>query len=496
MRIWTLVTSWTLEEIVGYCSSLVTVSDDGKVSLAHFSVKEFLTSPTIKDALGIYYVGEEEVHAELAEMCLTYLNYRDFDKQKISSLEEVSDLVEKFSFLEYASKSWAIHAQHVSTSEGQIHVLIERLFHSSIQRHGNYNLWLQVYYLQHRRNGLNLVSPPHASPLYYASYFGLPKIVDSLLDEGAERMIGEGPDDALSASALEGRAEVMKILLQRCFEGHSKESLGHYLYLAASKGHEEATAILLEWGAPIEAKSGKHGTALQVAALEGHPTVVSALLQRGANFKLVDAGFGIPLSAAAETGHRLVTQLLLDAGTSVNGRGGWYGTPLIAAIVGKDELSEAGVDVNAAGGVRGSALVCAAAIGSIVMIDLLVSLGVPTGNTQDMRDALIIATSKQYVNLIRHMIDLGADVDGIGLVTSTNFSWTALALAAQKGNVSLVETILGLGADVNANAGLHRTCSGPVTNYLPFMNGICQSRMAPYSSLASLIHEWYMPARN
>ena len=39
-------------------------------------------------------------------------------------------------------------------------------------------------------------------------------------------------------------------------------------------------------------------------------------------------------------------------------------------------------------------------------------------------------------------------------------------------------------------------CSGPVTNYLPFMNGICQSRMAPYSSLASLIHEWYMPARN
>jgi ankyrin repeat protein len=560
-----------------------------------------LTSPTIKDTLGIYYVGGEEVHAELAEVCLTYLNYRDFDKQKISSLEEVSDLVEKFSFLEYASKSWAIHAQHVSTSEGQIHVLIERLFHSSIQRRGNYNLWLEVYYLQHRGDGLNLVSPPHASPLYYASYFGLPKIVDSLLDEGAEHMIGEGPDDALSASALEGRAEVMKILLQRCFEGHLKESLGHYLHLAALKGHAEATAILLEWGAPIEAKNGKHGTALQVAALEGHPTVVSALLQRGANFKLVDARFGIPLSAAAERGHRLVTQLLLDAGASVNGRGGWYGTPLIAAIVGKDEsiinkmldkgadvniqggrhdcalmaaaalgkidlvkklidlgakvndendkgadalhsaccagrpdvvelllasgadvnakggkhrnalnaasaeghleivqtllaagadplafdahygnclqaaairghkdivrvLSEAGVDVNAAGGVRGSALVCAASIGSIVMIDLLVSLGVPTGNTQDMRDALIIATRKQYVNLIRHMIDLGADVDGIGLVTSTNFSWTALALAAHKGNLSLVETILGLGADVNANAGLHRTALIAATN--------------------------------
>jgi hypothetical protein len=31
------------EDIVGYCSSLITVSDDQKVSLAHFTVKEFLT---------------------------------------------------------------------------------------------------------------------------------------------------------------------------------------------------------------------------------------------------------------------------------------------------------------------------------------------------------------------------------------------------------------------------------------------------------------------
>jgi ankyrin repeat protein len=582
------------EDIVGYCGSLVTVSDDDIVSLAHFTVKEFLTSKRIKESLSIYYVGEEEVHAELSEVCLTYLNYRDFDRRKAESSEDMCQLMDKFNFLEYASKSWAAHAQHVSISEGQIHELIERLFHSTVQRRGNYDLWLQVYCLQHRRDGLNLVAPSHSSPLYYASYFGLPKIVESLLEEGMEPMIGDGTDDALSASSLEGRSEVVKILLQRCFEGHSKERLGYYLYLTASKGHAAATELLLEWGAPIEAKVGKHGTALQVAALEGHPKVVKILLQRGANFKVVDSRFGMPLSAAAERGHRYVTQLLLDAGSSVNWRGGWYGTPLIAAIVGKDEsiinkfldkgadvniqggrhdcalmaaaalgkidlvkklidlgakvndendkgadalhsaccagrldvvelllasgadvnakggkhrnalnaasaegypdivqtllaagancsafdahygnclqaatnrghkeivkiLSEAGVDVNAPGGARGSALVCAASAGSIEMVDTLISLGVPTGNTQDMRDALVIATRKLYVDMIRHMVELGADINGLGLVKSTNLSWSSLALAANKGNLSLVQTILDLGADPNANAGLYGT---------------------------------------
>lgn len=583
------------EDILDFCSSLLVISDDHKVSLAHFTVKEFLTSAKLKDALGAYYVGEADVHAELAEVCLTYLGYRDFDRTPLTTSEEMTVFLDKFNFLEYASKFWASHAGQVTSSETLFHELIERLFHSSASNRFNYELWLQIYHLQHRRNALNLATPTHQTPLYYASFFGLPRIVESLLDEGAEPMIGEQKkDDPLFASSSEGHAAVIKILLERCFLDRPKETLGQYLYAAASKGRSEAVEVLLDWSAPIEKKGGKYGTALQVAAQEGHPDLVDKLLKRGANFKVVDPRFGMPLAAAAEKGHRQVTQMLLDAGAPVNGRGGWYGTPLVSAIVGKDDsiihkildsganvniqggrhdcalmaaaavgkidlvkklidlgakvndendkgadalhsaccagrldvvelllasgadvnakggkhrnalnaasaegyleivqvllaagadpqvnephygtslqaaafyghkdivrvLAEAGVDVNEEGGVRGTALVSATSSGNIEMMDILVELGVPTEVTQDMQDALVIATWKQDELLIQHLLHLCADIDINCFGTIKLEDWTPLSVAAFKGNQILVDLFLSLGADVNVEAGIHKT---------------------------------------
>ncbi|TVY83746.1 Ankyrin repeat domain-containing protein [Lachnellula suecica] len=581
------------EDIVGLCSSLLVVSDDHIVSLAHFTVKEFLTSPRIKDTLSIYYIGNEKVHAELAEICLTYLGYREFDRTPLATVDEMADFLSEFAFLEYASKFWATHAYLVSTSENQIYGLIENLFHSSSRQRFNYDLWLQIYHLQHRRNGLSLNQPVHSTPLYYASLFGLPVTVESILDEGFELdNVDDKKDNPLLASSAAGHADVVEILLDRCFKDRPKENLAVYLYLAASNGHGDAVEVLLSGGAPIESKGGKYGTSLQVSSLEGNPDAVKVLLKRGANFKVVDPRFGMPLAAAAEKGHRQVVQILLDFDAPINGRGGWYSTPLISAIVGKDDsiinkmldyganvnaqggrhdcalmaaaalgkvdlvkklidlgakvndendkgadalhsaccagrldvvelllasgadvnakggkhrnalnaasaegyidivrtllqagadphatdshygnclqaaafnghedivrvLAEAGVDVKAAGGVRGTALVSAAASGNIEMIDLLVEMGIPKGKSQDMTDALVTATWKQQESLVRHVLDLGADIDDTGTLKAD--WWSPLSVAAFKGNKRLVEMLLEFGADVSAQAGLHGT---------------------------------------
>ncbi|KAK0124204.1 hypothetical protein ONS95_009184 [Cadophora gregata] len=440
------------EDIVGYCSSLITVSDDHKVSLAHFTVKEFLISPRIKDILGVYYIAQEQVHAELAAVCLTYLNYRDFDRRPAVSVEEVVPLLQDFSFLEYAAKSWPIHAHHVSTSEDLIHELIEKLFHSDVQRRGNYELWLQIYHLQHRRNALTIMPPPHITPLYYASFFGLSKTVDSLLDEGAKIPIDQqNTDDPLTAAAAEGHGKVIDILLKRCFTDVDIERLARYLYLAASRGHADATEVLLEVGASVDSKGGKYGTALQIAALEGHPDVVSILLKRGANLKVADPRYGTPLSAAAEKGHRRVTKLLLEGGASINGRGGWYSTPLIAAIVGKDdsiinEMLDNGANVNAQGGRHACALMAAAALGKIDLVKKLIDLGARVNDENDKgADALHSACCAGRLDVVELLLAHGADVNAKG-----GKHRNALNAASAEGHLEIVQVLLAAGADVEA----------------------------------------------
>lgn len=438
------------EDVVGYCGSLVTVSDDQKVSLAHFTVKEFLVSTRIKETLSVYYVGEEEVHAELAQVCLTYLGYRDFDRSPFTITEDITAFLAEFNFLEYASKSWAIHAHQVSTSESDIHDAIERLFRSSSERRQNYDLWLQIYHFRRRHNNLSNALPTHSSPLYYAAVFGLPKIVESLLDEGADPMIADDQvNNPLSASAAEGHSDVVEILLNRCCEGEPKEKLGRYLYLAASKGHAEVTASLLVWGVPIESKSGKHGTALQVAALEGHPEVISVLLKRGANFKVIDPRFGTPLSAAAERGHRRTAQLLLDAGAPVNGRGGWFSTPLISAIVGKEDsiinrLLDNGANINAQGGRHDCALMAAAAFGKIDLVKKLINLGARINDENDKgADALHSACCAGRLDIVELLLVSGADVNAKG-----GKHRNSLNAASTNGHLEIVQVLLAAGADV------------------------------------------------
>ncbi|KAL2075283.1 hypothetical protein VTL71DRAFT_226 [Oculimacula yallundae] len=438
------------EDIVGYCSSLVTVSDDQKVSLAHFTVKEFLTSARIKDNLSAYYIAQEEVHAELAQVCLTYLNYRDFDRRPVASVDEVVPLLDDFCFLEYAAKFWPVHAQHVSVSEDLIHELIEKLFHASTQRRGNYDLWLQVYHLQHRRNALTIVIPPHITPLYYASFFGLPKTVASLLDEDTEPSVElKKTDNPLAASATEGHATVLEILLERCFAEEEKDSLARYLYLAASRGHADAVEVLLAAGAPIDGNGGKYGTALQIAALEGHPDVVTDLLKRGANLKVADPRFGTPLAASAERGHRRVTKLLLEGGAAINGRGGWYSTPLIAAIVGKDDsiindMLDHGANVNAHGGRHDCALMAAAAIGKIDLVKKLIDLGARVNDENDKgADALHSACCAGRLDVVGLLLAHGADVNAKG-----GKHRNALNAASAEGHLEIVQVLLAAGADV------------------------------------------------
>jgi uncharacterized protein len=98
------------------------------------------------------------------------------------------------------------------------------------------------------------------------------------LDVNAENASAE---NALMMAALHGRLTWMRRLLERGAKAHKDGwSPIHY---AATGPEVKAVALLLERGAPLEARSPNHDTPLMMAARYGAEASVELLLARGAS---------------------------------------------------------------------------------------------------------------------------------------------------------------------------------------------------------------------
>jgi hypothetical protein len=119
------------QEISRYCSSLVAVvpveeygfGEDNMalvLQLAHFSVKEYLTSNRLDDEIALDF---QECHARamIARVCLAYLLH--FGEEVAAS-----DIMESFPFTGYAAQSWMTNAVGAQDTDDRTLQLIEQLF--------------------------------------------------------------------------------------------------------------------------------------------------------------------------------------------------------------------------------------------------------------------------------------------------------------------------------------------------------------------------------
>lgn len=438
------------ENLLKRCSSLVTVNDEGHVSLAHYTVKEFLTSDATKKDLETFYVGNEDVECELAQTCLTYLCYDDFVGGSVADEDALSGLLDKYKFLSYAATAWGVHAHLSKGKEEDILDLTTKLFQSPSEGRGNYEFWLQVY------ESSKAIHHSHMSefkPLYWAASFGLPNTLRNLLEDEEDADISNWSEiegDPVKEAVTQGHADVAKILIEH-YGISDEEKLAQYLYIASSKGHTDIVRFLLDRGVGIDAAGGKQGSALQVAALEGQKDVIQLLLSRKASTRVVSARFGTPLSAAAEKGHERCFQMLLNAGASINGKGGWYAYPLISAIVGQDDtiiqiLLNKGANVNLTGGRHVCALMAAAALGKLALVKKLIDIGARVNDENDKgADALHSACCAGHLHVVELLLENGADVNAKG-----GKHRNALNAASSEGFPRIVDVLLDAGADPTA----------------------------------------------
>jgi hypothetical protein len=118
-------------EVTRYCSSLVIMvsanrdlseNDDGRIELqlAHFSVKEYLTSERL-DISTKQVLQETAARASIAKVCLAYLLHFD----KVLPLDKVQ---KDFQFAQYCAMHWMSHAQAAGCAGNDLLSLVERIF--------------------------------------------------------------------------------------------------------------------------------------------------------------------------------------------------------------------------------------------------------------------------------------------------------------------------------------------------------------------------------
>ena len=365
-----------------YRRGMLTFKDIPVVNIAHFSVKEYLSSREILSGpASRFHILEGGAIEAIVQRCLLYIMcYSVSDRNSASSQD-----LDEFPLLLYVSHFWH---EHLLAAKDSITTQTKDLVLDFLNSEALLLSWLQIY---HPEDLFDAPFSPReydiASPLYYLAFWGISDLVRMSINNGAD------------INAQGGKYHTA-------------------LKAAVRSGNTSTTKLLLEAGANPNAQGGLYSTALEAAVNNKDTVITKLLLEAGANFNDQGGLYGNPLAAAAWSGNTSVAKLLLEAGADVNAQGGLYSPAIIVVATGTGNAStmklllEAGADPNAQGGIYGTALAAAAINGEISTVELLLQAGADV-NAQGgcYGTALHAAVKGEHTEVVATLIEAGADVN-------------------------------------------------------------------------------------
>ena len=302
-------------------------------------------------------------------------------------------------------------------------------------------------YLHHERY--------HDETLLIACHHGRIEIVKYLL---SIRPFDIADGKAVSAAATAGHADVLQYLLSfdRSWIGQQGEDM---LLAAVKNGQEDVIGVLVKAGVSLEATDEQTGRGvLELAAMNGHDSVVRSLFRRGAQTQkssdldlnktalhfattnghaatvraLLESTswpigtLNLALHTAAQSGHRAVAEVLLEYNTNPAKR------QLLETMFPSGKNAETTFQI-------------AAQNGHIGILDLFKDYlqSVDNPRTTGELTALHVAVNAGQVEVVRWLVDNGADVNAITLVGDSPLSFATIA-----GSEAMVRILLGHGAMV------------------------------------------------
>lgn len=306
-------------DILSLCGSLVVSESNPEirhspiVSLAHLSVREYLTSPRILDTpVAIFHMDMIDVATRLAETCIQYLGFTDFKKPCVTTHDLVSRL-HSYPFLQSASLQWYAHMRESATSRPP-KSLIKSLgwFLDASVDHENYSSWRQVF------SHATFEDASKHSSMYFAALFGLEEVVEHLLQTGADvnALVNAliTPPTALHVASAAGNANVVKLLIDKgaSLDVRASQKSLTPLDMAAEAGRDDAVEALLAAGASVHSTSNSGATAFYRAARSGSTKAVNMLYLAGSDINAKTWSRWTALHEAIELNHEDVFDQLLS----------------------------------------------------------------------------------------------------------------------------------------------------------------------------------------
>jgi len=424
--------------VLSACSTLVTIVKDrrrGKmVQFSHFSVKEYLTSDRIANAehLSHFHIHPKPAHTLLAKSCLSVLFGLDYNMDE--------DKIQTFPLAMYAAMYWVDHARFEDVSLN-IPDGMDLLFDKDKP---HFAIWVWVYNmdLRHFERAFYTDRPeqPDAIPLYYAALCGFRGLVERLLNTHPQDLNAKGGDwgAPLNVALREGHLDIALSLLDRGADGENGgEKTG--LYSASSRGYADVVRSLIDRGADLNAICGDYvgsddvkWTPLHVATYREHRDIAILLLEHGADTETRSSWDQTALYMASSLGYADIVRSLIDRGADLNA--------ICQDYVGSDD-------------VKWTPLHGAIYKERRDIVALLLERGA-NAETRSSWDqtALYMASSHGYTDVVRALIDRGADLNAIcqGDYGLDDMKWTPLHVAIFKGTPSIARTLLEHGANPNA----------------------------------------------
>ncbi|GJP92688.1 MOSC domain protein [Aspergillus niger] len=422
------------ESFIDSCSSLVSTYCDGDetkgtqdvyIKLAHFTVREFLTSDAILGGTcSDFFMDIRLSHAFLASCSLAYFHH--------AVQSAAGDLWIYHPLARYAGHFWY---EHKELSQGAWQSFeLESILLDLFDEDGPYfRLWTKVANVDRPWLPDELSDTNDSTALYYSSYCGLTRVVKAVLDKGASPNVSGGLYyRPLQAAACMGHLEIVQLLIEATAEVNAKGgALSTALGAAAAQGHLDVAVTLLEAGANVNYPnprvfSGQRSDPLFFAVARGHLPVCEALLNYGAeDYHHFNGDPPSALVVAVCSGRLDIVRKLLGCERITTARSMKHRKPSVIRSV------QSGIT---------AAQYQAAAGGHVEILRELLAHGI----TPD--EALRYAARAGDEKLVRQYLDEGLSVDSHAQVSDHPI---ALQSAIIGGHTAIVHELLSRGADPN-----------------------------------------------